>query len=52
MNGKRRLFFWIRHWIELAEAIIGIITLGFYRPWWSFNFTTYRAKAALRRRMK
>lgn len=31
-------------WISLAVAIVYVCTLGFYRPWWDFDFCVYVAR--------
>ena len=32
---------WLAYWIDLAEAIVGILTFAFYNPSWSFKFRVW-----------
>ncbi len=41
-----RLDLWVMYWVELAAAVVGIVTLGVYRPGWEFDFAAW---ATLRR---
>jgi len=33
-----RLLLWLECWISLFESIVGILTLSFYMPSWSFKY--------------
>lgn len=36
---------WIALWIDLAETIVGLITLAFYTPHWSLDFRVWWFKS-------
>ena len=42
----------VQYGIELVCALIGVLTLGFYRPWWDFVFVSWSSKVQLNRRAK
>lgn len=35
---------YVRNWVDLICGMIGIITFGFYRPWWDIKFSCWYAK--------
>ncbi len=38
---------WLISWIEIACALINIITFTAYRPWWDFKFMAWSSKKAV-----
>jgi len=40
---KKNFEVWLVAWVELAESIITILTLGFLRLSWSYNLVFYFA---------
>lgn len=39
---------WFMHWVDLVDAIIGIVTLNFYCPHWGFKIRTWWAKKRIK----
>lgn len=37
-------------YFELASALVGVVTLGIYKPYWDFNFMYWHAELELKRR--
>ena len=37
-NKMTKVEKWIYAWLELAEAIVAIVTLGFVTPYWSEDY--------------
>jgi hypothetical protein len=38
---KRRAQYWVGSWIELAQALIKILTFNFVVPHWDFDYLGY-----------
>jgi len=47
-----RVHTWIRSFIEIACAIITIITFSLYRPAWDYRYLIWEAKRSIKHRMK
>lgn len=43
---------WVRAWIDLACALVNVITLTFWIPTWDIRFSVWVAKSDLRRRVE
>ena len=38
---KRRAQYWVGSWIELAEALVRILTFNYILPHWDFDYIGY-----------
>lgn len=38
-----RFDLWIASWIDIAVGIVGVLSLGAYRPLWDMNFCVWAA---------
>jgi len=43
---------WISAWIELAEAVVKIVTFALCLPTWSFKYSAWTTKRDILRSMK
>lgn len=43
---------WVGYWLDMVCGIIGVLTLGFYRPWWDFDYRAWSSKKELKRKLK
>jgi hypothetical protein len=48
--NEMRVYNFIASWTDLADGVVGIFTLGFYRPAWDFKFMIWHSKKTLERR--
>jgi hypothetical protein len=42
---------WIAAWVDVIVGLIGVISLGFYRPWWDFSYSCWITKRNLKKKM-
>ena len=47
---KRAFFQWFICWAEIADGIVGVLTLGIVRPAWSYKVCMYDALDEARER--
>lgn len=38
---------WIAQWLEIAQALVGILTLGYYVPSWSIRWYVYKIRKGM-----
>lgn len=50
--GKMRIYNFIAAWTDLADGVVGILTLGFYRPGWDYRLMLWHSKKALVKKIK
>ena len=39
-------------WIDFAQGLVGIVTIGLYRPYWDMAYTFYTTKKDMNEKMK
>lgn len=49
---KFKLYKWISCWLDFFQGLIGILTLGIYKPEWSYRFFLAYTLYILRKRME
>ncbi len=50
LRSYRRV--WIRCWVEIIQATIGILTLGIIKPYWDFKIVLKEARNDQARRIR
>ena len=50
--GKMRVYHFVSAWIDLADGVVGILTLGFYRPGWDYRFMLWHSKKVMAKRIE
>lgn len=45
---KHQIYLWLSAWCGFIDGIIGIISLGFYRPYLDFKFLAFYTKKELK----
>lgn len=49
MNEKNwRVIVWLLKWVDLADALVAIVTFTFYMPSWGFLLRGFNAKRRLK----
>jgi hypothetical protein len=38
---------YVETWLAMLCAMVGVLTFGFYRPWWDFSFIIYSTKRSV-----
>ncbi len=45
-----KMFKFLASYVDVATGLVGIATLGFYRPYWDIKFVTWHAKHLMEKR--
>jgi len=50
-SGMNRFQIWLCNWADLFSGLVGVLTLGYYYPWWDMKLRVYFSNQMLKKRM-